>query len=482
MSQTLVEIEKGIAAGEPISAAAIRNARERRTAQDVLVVLDDDPTGTQSVYDLPILTSWHVDDFLWALRKAPPAIYVLTNSRSLAPDDAARINQKVITAAEEAGVLAGLKLTFVSRSDSTLRGHFPLETDTIATALSRRGVQINGVVLVPSFSQAGRITVHGIHYAGSEKARYVPVAETEFARDATFGYRSSYLPAWVEEKTGGKVPAETVLVIDLQTLRTNHPKVVSLLLAAHDSQIIACDSTCENDLRHLSLALIEAEEQGAHFIYRVGPPFVRAMIGQEIREPLTPDEIPTPPPTDAVAHGGLVVVGSHVSLTTKQVQHLRERIPARTVEIEVEKAISPDLRAGYLGSVTELVVSGLRSGTTILATSRTLVRGKDEADSLRIARDVSSFVTDVVRRVTAQMQPRFVIAKGGITSSDVATQGLQIRRATVIGPMLPGIVSLWNPEEGPAAGIPYIVFAGNVGNEDSMVEVVQKLIAAPRHT
>ncbi|PWF27171.1 four-carbon acid sugar kinase family protein [Ancrocorticia populi] len=478
MSQTLVEIEQGIAAGAPISAEDVRAAQARRSQQDILVVLDDDPTGTQSVADLPILTSWEVDDFLWALQDNPAAIYVLTNSRSLAPDNAAKINREVIAAANSASETAGVKPRFVSRSDSTLRGHFPLETDTIVEELSQLDVQVNGVVLVPAFSQAGRITVNGVHYAGSDEEGYVPVAQTEFSQDATFGYHNSFLPSWVEEKTGGKVTAESVLVIDLQALRTDRSGVVSELLASSDRRAIVCDCTCENDLRHLALALIEAEEQGARFIYRVGPPFVRAMIGQEVREPLTPQEIPTPTPSQEVAHGGLVVVGSHVSLTTKQVTKLKEDVSAQSVEIDVEKAISRDLRNEYLDSIVTSVVNGLRNGTTILATSRTLVRGIDETDSLRIARDVSSFVTDVVQRVTAIVRPIFVIAKGGITSSDVATKGLAISRATVIGPMLPGIVSLWRPEEGPAAGIPFIVFAGNVGNEDSMVQVVQKLIAA----
>ncbi|MCB1255217.1 MAG: hypothetical protein KDB39_18685, partial [Austwickia sp.] len=77
----------------------------------------------------------------------------------------------------------------------------------------------------------------------------------------------------------------------------------------------------------------------------------------------------------------------------------------------------------------------------------------------------------------AQRPPRFVVAKGGITSSDVAARGLSIERAMVRGPMLPGIVSLWEPIDGPARGIPYIVFAGNVGGPSSLAEVVHKLSA-----
>ncbi|MDK7160764.1 four-carbon acid sugar kinase family protein, partial [Pauljensenia sp. UMB3104] len=65
----------------------------------VLVVLDDDPTGTQSVADLPVLTAWEEADFDWALATGSPAVYVMTNSRSLAPADAERVNREVVASA-----------------------------------------------------------------------------------------------------------------------------------------------------------------------------------------------------------------------------------------------------------------------------------------------------------------------------------------------------------------------------------------------
>jgi uncharacterized protein YgbK (DUF1537 family) len=88
---------------------------------------------------------------------------------------------------------------------------------------------------------------------------------------------------------------------------------------------------------------------------------------------------------------------------------------------------------------------------------------------------VSAAVVAVVNRTLKTFPPRFVIAKGGITSSDVAAHGLEIRHAIVRGPMLPGIVSLWEPVDGPAKGIPYIVFAGNVGDDESLAQVTSKL-------
>jgi uncharacterized protein YgbK (DUF1537 family) len=121
------------------------------------------------------------------------------------------------------------------------------------------------------------------------------------------------------------------------------------------------------------------------------------------------------------------------------------------------------------------VVDGLRNCDVILHTSRLLIKAGDPAESLRIARTVSAAVVAVTNKTLKAFPPRFVIAKGGITSSDVAARGLEIRRAIVRGPMLPGIVSLWQPVDGPAKGIPYVVFAGNVGDENSLTQVTRKL-------
>src|SRR6476661_3459034 len=134
----------------------------------VLVVLDDDPTGTQSVANLPVLTRWDVEDFSWAFThringRRPDAVYVLTNTRSLDPAEAAVRNEEVVRNALAAADLladdAGsrLRLGFVSRSDSTLRGHYPLEPATIAaTIAAASGEATDGVVIVPAFPDAGR--------------------------------------------------------------------------------------------------------------------------------------------------------------------------------------------------------------------------------------------------------------------------------------------------------------------------------------
>jgi uncharacterized protein YgbK (DUF1537 family) len=472
----------------PAQLVADAVAASAAEAPRVLVVLDDDPTGTQSVSDLPVLTRWDATDFIWAFGQGKPAVYVLTNTRSLDPAEAASRNEEIVRNALAAANAAdaGLRLSFVSRGDSTLRGHFPLEPDTIAgTVAAVSGEVTDGVVIVPAFPDAGRVTIGGVHYmrgTGDEAGQLTPVAETEFAKDASFGFANSELARYVDEKSQGRHPASSVIVLDLDIIRAAGPDgdpqgsakaIADAIEPATDSTPIVADIVTENDLRALALGLEEAERRGKKLLYRVGPPFVRARIGQEIRSELSGEEAYAGN-TPSMA-GGLIVVGSHVGVTTRQLKVLTEQhSAARIVEIDVEKLLGENA-SGYLDSTVDTVVEALHQGDVIVHTSRLLIKTDDAADSLRIARAVSAAVVTVVNRTLKTFPPRFVIAKGGITSSDVAAHGLEIRHAIVRGPMLPGIVSLWEPVDGPAKGIPYIVFAGNVGDDQSLAQVTRKL-------
>jgi uncharacterized protein YgbK (DUF1537 family) len=456
----------------PASEVASAVAASGRT----LVVLDDDPTGTQSVADLPVLTRWASEDFAWAFAQHAPAVYVLTNTRSLDPEEAEKRNREVVRNALAAA--GGAALGFVSRSDSTLRGHFPLEPEVIADELARAaGVRTDAVVIVPAFPDAGRVTIGGTHYMRDGAGGLTPVAETEFARDATFGFTRSRLAEYVEEKSGGRYPARDVLVLDLAVIRSGG--VADVLADATGGRPVVADIVTENDLRALALGLAEAERGGKTLLYRVGPPFVRGRIGQEVHAPLTAEEAFAGRP--AGAGGGLVVIGSHVGLTTRQFEVLLDGHPsARVVELRVDELLRSAAGFASLDPVVAEVVAGLAEGDVVLHTSRTLVRSDSAAESLRIARTVSAGLVHAVRGTLALRRPRFVVAKGGITSSDVASEGLGIRHAIVRGPMLPGIVSLWEPVGGPATGIPYVVFPGNVGDDRSLLDVVRVLTSTVR--
>jgi uncharacterized protein YgbK (DUF1537 family) len=452
-----------------------------------LVALDDDPTGTQTIADLPVLTSWTVADVQWALQQPTTGFFVLTNTRSLSEADAAERNRQVVNALDQAAGLEQVSYVIASRSDSTLRGYFPLETDVLAEELAARGTVVDGVIVCPSYVEPGRLTVDSVHWARTADG-LIPVSHSEFAKDASFGYRNSDLRDWVEEKTAGRIPREEVATITLTDIRVGGPeRVYEILADLNNGQPVVVDTVEDADQQVVVLALLRAEAAGKNFIYRIGPSFVRARTGQHATPPADAErlrQIFAATPTDSdetrpATEHGLIAVGSHVGLTTRQLDRLRDRGKIIELELDVPTLLDDSARDRHVTDVARQAAKTLRNNDAdsdiVIRTSRTLVTGSDAVSSLVIARTVSAALVGTVREIVSQVRPAFVLAKGGITSSDTATEGLGIRRAWCRGTMLPGIISLWEPVTGPAQGIPYIVFAGNVGDDDALAAVVDTL-------
>ncbi|MBW4041470.1 MAG: hypothetical protein HIU86_05005 [Acidobacteria bacterium] len=436
------------------------------------IAIDDDPTGSQSVAGVPVLTAWRQQDLTWALQQRAPVVFVLTNGRSVGADEAARrVRQVVAGALAAADSLGQAEPTFLSRGDSTLRGHFPEEPEAVQDALRAAGRPLaRSIVLVPAFPAAGRITRGGVHLVRAGD-RDVPVGETEYARDASFGFRSSALPDWVAEKTLGRIPAGAVAVLDLRTLRRGVDTAADWLVAC-SAPVIAADAETDDDLRLLAAASLEAEARGARLLFRTGPAFVGARIGQQGRTSVPADDVLGDPA--GRTRGGLVVVGSHVPLTTRQLAVLRS---THRLAADLELVVDRIDDAASLAALADEVARALPRGDVLVSTSRTLSLGADAGSSLRIARGVSDALASTVRSAIRSARPRFVVGKGGITSHDVAMTGLGMTRGTIVGPMLDGVVSAWRPADGPAAGVPYIVFPGNVGSDDALRTVVRRLSA-----
>jgi uncharacterized protein YgbK (DUF1537 family) len=441
-----------------------------------LVVLDDDPTGTQTVHDVPVLTVWDVETLRAEFAGPGPCFYILTNSRSLAPNAAAALNREIARNLREAA--GARQFTIVSRSDSTLRGHFPLETDVLAEELG----PFNATILVPYFEAGGRFTINDVHYV-AEGDRLVPAAETPFAKDAAFGYRSSNLREWVEEKTAGRVRAAGVVSISIEELRTASPTheatcaIADKLRALRHGSVCVVNAAHPHDVEFFALAAMTAERAGARFLYRTAAQFVAARlgIGASVYEPPVLEEHTGADRwLGSRRTGGLTVVGSYVPRTTEQLARLLEQKDVERVELDVETLLDPARREAALADALARTNAALRTGRDVVVfTSRTLVTGGDAARSLDIGRRVSDALVALVQRL--DVRPRYLIAKGGITSSDLATRGLGVRRALVLGQLLPGIPVWRLGAEAKFPGLNYVVFPGNVGGPDTLKDAVTKL-------
>ncbi len=437
-----------------------------------VVVLDDDPTGTQTVHDLNILTGWSVERLRTEFAGSDSTFYVLTNSRSVPRDQAHAMNVEIATNLARAARETGREFDIISRSDSTLRGHYPAEMDALAETLEREtGTRFDGHIIIPFFAEGGRFTVNDIHWV-QDGGMLVPAAQTEYARDPAFGYTSSNLREWVEEKTAGRHHAADVVSIPLDVIRRGGPdQVAQILGAVRGGAPVILNCVSYRDLEVFVAGLLRAEANGRRFLFRAAAGFVKVRGGISDQALLTAPQLYH---KGRSTHGGLVVVGSYIQKSSAQLTAVQGLGDVVSVELNVTRILDPSSRATEISSAAQAIDDAIARGRTgLVFTSRAHVTGGTKDETLRIAQAVSSALVEVVQQI--QVAPRFVVAKGGITSSDTATRGLGVQHARVLGQIAPG-VPVWRLEdESRFPGVPYIVFPGNVGAVETLAQVVHTL-------
>lgn len=435
-----------------------------------IIVLDDDPTGCQTVHGINVYTSWSVNSLNDAFLETNRVFYILTNSRSLTPPHTENLHREIIQNIIKVSKEYECDFDIISRSDSTLRGHYPLETDIIREELEEHGKAFNGEFIIPFFKEGGRITEGDVHYIEQGESK-LPAGESEYAKDATFGYKSSNLKEWIEEKTQGTYPAEKVKSITLEMLRSHKLDVIiDLILKSKNDQKYVVNATKYSDLEPFVSALKSEELKNKSFVFRTAASFVKVygaisdkplLIGSQMRQ-------------SESQKGGVVIVGSHVQKSTMQLNHLINNSSIQAYELDVFTTKEEIIIS--IKHIVEEVNNNIEKGlNSVIYTSRKLLKDpNDDAEkNLNISVEISDHIISMVDKLS--VVPGFIIAKGGITSSDIATKGLKIEKGLVLGQILPGI-PVWQPDErSKFPKVPYVVFPGNVGGEDALTTAVNIL-------
>ena len=439
-----------------------------------LVVLDDDPTGVQTVHDVSVYTDWEEESIRNGFEEKEAMFFILTNSRSFSVEETTKVHQDIAARVAKVARELGQDFMIISRGDSTLRGHYPLETQLLADGLTKNeGVVIDGEIICPFFPEGGRYTMDNIHYV-KEQENLVPAGMTEFARDKTFGYNSSDLTEYVEEKTEGKYHKEDCITISLDELNALDVQgIKDKLMSAQNMAKIIVNAVSYADLKVFCAALVLAMKAGKHYMARTAAAFTKVM-GRISDQPL----LGRAQLEGDTKNGGIVLIGSHVKKTTDQLNCLKEldgqagfmefQVNAVFEENGLEKEVERTVKAAE-----EKILSGR---TVVIYTSRQLLAPENMTpeEKLQISVKISNAVTSIIGKLS--VKPKFIIAKGGITSSDVGTKALRVKKARVMGQVKKGIPVWMTGEESKFPGMPYIIFPGNVGEVSTLKEIVEELI------
>jgi uncharacterized protein YgbK (DUF1537 family) len=434
--------------------------------QPKIIVLDDDPTGSQTVHSCLLLTKWDVETLKLGLTDTIPIFFILTNTRALTSVQAAATTKEVCQnlkiAIEQVGITDFL---VVSRSDSTLRGHYPIETDVIAAELGG----FDAHFLMPAFFEGGRITRDSIHYLLVDGVE-TPVHKTEFAKDSVFAYSHSYLPDYVAEKTHGKIPADRVVQFLLDEVRTGS---LDKLMQLSRNRCCVVDGEQQSDFDKFAADILVAASQGKKFLFRSGASILTSLAH------LGSQPIPATEMSTYVRDGkpGAIIVGSHVTKTTEQLTELLKADGIVGVEIDVAQLVTTDVnvRTQLLATTIDQINTIHAAGNTpAIYTSRQELTFDSIKTRLQFGEAVSALLMDVIRALPADIG--FLISKGGITSNDTLSHGLAMPTARLLGQILPGCSVIVTPPTHPQfPNLPVVLFPGNVGATDALATAYLRL-------
>lgn len=446
--------------------------KERPLFTQKIIVLDDDPTGVQTVHGVPVYTDWSPETIQAIFDEPRQLVFLLTNSRAFSVEETAKVHADIAKRIAQAAKASDRQFLIISRGDSTLRGHYPLETETLKEGLEQHAYTVDGEIMIPFFKEGGRETIDDVHYVKSN-GKYIPAGETEFAKDRMFGFTKSDLKEYISEKTGGKYPAEEVLSISLDELRSlDFQSIEEKLNRLEGFQKMVVNAVTEEDLQVFTIALMRVMKQNKHFLFRTAASFTKVFGDISSRPYLTREELIQ----NETGRGGLIVVGSHVQKTTDQLNALKKLEQIDFIEFDCHLVMDEEQFKQETERIQERINRNVREGKTVCVyTSRVrldLGEGWQE-EELALSVKISSAVTQFVAH--CDPEPAFVIAKGGITSSDIGTKGLAVKKAEVAGQIAPGIPVWKTGSDSRFPGIPYIIFPGNVGEVDTLREVAEKL-------
>ena len=439
-----------------------------------IVVLDDDPTGVQTVHDISVYTNWDKDSIRQGFEEENNLFYVLTNSRGFTEEQTTKAHHEIAEVVDEVARETGKEYIFISRSDSTLRGHYPLETQLLKADYEKNtGKTIDGEIMCPFFKEGGRFTIDNVHYVkyGEE---LVPANETEFAKDKTFGYTAYTMPEYIEEKTKGEYQAADVTCISLEDIHNmDIDKIEAQLMEVTGFNKVIVNAVDYADVKVFCTALYRAMAKGKVFMFRTAAAIVKVMGAVTDQPLLTREQMVVKETTN----GGIVVVGSHTEKTTKQVECLKELKDIEFIELDATLVKDDDAFEAEVSRCLAREEECIRAGKTVCCyTTRALITADtgDKEDELRLSVKISDAVQSLVGRLS--ITPSFVIAKGGITSSDVGTKALEVKKANVLGQIKPGIPVWQTGEESKFPLTPYVIFPGNVGEISTLKEAVEVLM------
>ncbi len=439
-----------------------------------IIIFDDDPTGSQTVYGCPLLLNWDEQTLEKAFAKTSPLIFILANTRSLSSVLAVKKTREICSSLKKFFLREGYSKDdyfYISRGDSTLRGHGVLEPEILAEELG----PFHATFHIPAFLEGGRTTENGIHYLNG-----IPVHKTDFGRDDIFGFSTSDLAKWIEEKSFGKIQAENILHIEIKELdmafnnEDDFKSLLSFLSQLENNISVVVDAKLPHHLETLARA-IKIVSKEKRFLFRTAASFINSLSELPPNPKNTVDLVSLKSKNNQFEYKpGLIIVGSHVQLATDQLEVLMKDNSCEGLEIPVSKLTdifaSEDCQEEII-KLEKILLSKIDDildvkKVPVLYTSREEIKFSSCSKRMNFGLELAEFIAILVRKINNKFG--YIISKGGITTQILLQKGLNFNQVDLKGQILPGLSIVTNSSK--QYDLPVVTFPGNLGNEKTLLE------------
>ncbi len=436
------------------------------------VVIDDDPTGSQSVHDCLLLLKWDYSTLIKGFESGSNLFFILANTRSLSENDAKLTieeiskNLKAVITSEAYAE----EIIFISRGDSTLRGHNFLEPSILNNCLG----PFDATFHIPAFIEGKRLTINGSHFVDK-----TPINQTIFARDRIFGYETSNVKKLLFQKSKCQINLDDIqnlYLSDLKILNDEENNIVfKTLKNLKNNKHVIVDIENYAQLKKFSLVIKKLTKQ-KKFLFRTAASFISSISEKKSN------------PQDDIFFSnlriknkeksflpGLIIVGSYVELSTLQLRNLLEINTCEPIELDVfeffriTSSQSNQNKRNFFKNkfLSEIRFSFKKGKTPVLFTSRKLM-SLDYSEQFNFFNSLALFIAELVEDLKYEIG--YLISKGGITTNVILSKGLNADYVYLEGQILTGIslvtCNLKNDER-----LPIVTHPGNIGTKDSLVNL-----------
>ncbi len=436
------------------------------------VVIDDDPTGSQTVHDCLLLLKWDYATLIKGFESDSNLFFILANTRSLPENDAKSIikeickNLKAVIASE----VYSEEIIFISRGDSTLRGHNFLEPNALNSGLG----PFDATFHIPAFIEGKRLTINGLHFVDK-----VPINQTIFAKDKIFGYETSNVKNLLLQKSKSHMNLDDIqnlFLSDLEILNGEENNIVfKTLKNLKNNKHVIVDVENYSQLRKFSLIIKKLIKQ-KKFLFRTAASFISSISEKKSN------------PQDEIFFSnlriknkeksflpGLIIVGSYVELSTLQLKNLLDVSSCEPIELDVFEffriiSLENNQKQRNLFKnkfLREIRFSFEKGKTPVLFTSRKFI-SLDYSEQFNFYNILALFIAELVEDLKYEIG--YLISKGGITTNVILSDGLNADYVYLEGQILTGIsvvtYNLKNDEK-----LPIVTHPGNIGTKDSLVNI-----------